>query len=84
VRSGRLALRQLLLDSFSRSAIPLRAPEQGAVDIEAVDTLERAEHRRQEQLCVPLVPAYTYWYLQACPDLLGLAADRLDRWEQQR
>lgn len=29
-------------------------------------------------------PAYTYWYLQACPDLLGLAADRLDRWEQQR
>lgn len=29
-------------------------------------------------------PAYTYWYLQACPDLLGLAAGRLDRWERQR
>jgi integrase/recombinase XerD len=29
-------------------------------------------------------PAYTYWYLQACPELLGLAAERLDRWEQQR
>jgi len=29
-------------------------------------------------------PAYTYWYLQTCPDLLGLAADRLDRWERQR
>ena len=26
-------------------------------------------------------PAYTYWYLQACPELLGLAAERLDRWE---
>lgn len=29
-------------------------------------------------------PAYTYWYLQACPELLGLAADRLDRWEANR
>jgi integrase len=29
-------------------------------------------------------PAYTYWYLQACPELLGLAAERLDRWEQRR
>lgn len=28
-------------------------------------------------------PTYTYWYLQACPDLLGLAANRLDRWEQR-
>jgi integrase len=26
-------------------------------------------------------PAYTYWYLQACPELLGLAAERLERWE---
>lgn len=25
-------------------------------------------------------PAYTYWYLQACPELLGLAAERLERW----
>lgn len=29
-------------------------------------------------------PAYTYWYLQACPELLGLAAERLDRWEAAR
>lgn len=29
-------------------------------------------------------PAYTYWYLQACPELLGLAAERLDRWEAQQ
>src|SRR5690606_29770361 len=24
-------------------------------------------------------PASTYWYLQACPELLGLAAERLER-----
>jgi integrase/recombinase XerD len=24
-------------------------------------------------------PASTYWYLQACPELLGLAAQRLER-----
>ena len=29
-------------------------------------------------------PAYTYWYLQACPELLGLAVERLERWEQER
>jgi integrase/recombinase XerD len=29
-------------------------------------------------------PAYTYWYLQACPELLGLAAERLDVWERAR
>jgi integrase/recombinase XerD len=29
-------------------------------------------------------PAYTYWYLQACPELLGLAAERLERWEGGR
>lgn len=29
-------------------------------------------------------PAYTYWYLQACPELLGLAAERLERWEAGR
>ena len=26
-------------------------------------------------------PASTYWYLQACPELLGLAAERLQRFE---
>lgn len=29
-------------------------------------------------------PAYTYWYLQAAPDLLAAACDRLDAWEQQQ
>lgn len=29
-------------------------------------------------------PAYTYWYLQACPELLGLAGERLARWEEGR
>jgi len=48
------------------------------VDIEALDTLERAKHRRQKQLCVPLVPASTYWYLEAAPELLALAAGRLE------
>lgn len=27
-------------------------------------------------------PAYTYWYLQACPELLRLAAERLERWQE--
>lgn len=27
-------------------------------------------------------PVYTYWYLQACPELLGLAAERLECWEE--
>lgn len=27
-------------------------------------------------------PAYTYWYLQACPELLGLASERLERWQE--
>jgi hypothetical protein len=29
-------------------------------------------------------PAYTYWYLQACPELLGLAVLRLEQWEEGR
>ncbi len=29
-------------------------------------------------------PAYTYWYLQACPELLALAAERLEQWEGDR
>ena len=40
--------------------------------------LERAELRRQEQLCVPLVPIWTYWYLDAAPELMALAAGRLE------
>lgn len=29
-------------------------------------------------------PASTYWYLQATPDLLAAARDRLDAWEQRQ
>jgi len=29
-------------------------------------------------------PAYTYWYLQACPELLSLATQRLERFEEGR
>lgn len=39
--------------------------------------VERAQHHGQEQLCDPLVPADTYWYLSAAPQLMALAADRL-------
>jgi hypothetical protein len=48
------------------------------VDVEALDPLERAEHRGQKQLCVPLVPASTYWYLEAVPELLELVSRRLE------
>jgi len=54
------------------------------VDIEAFDTIERAEHRRQEQLCVPLVPSSTYWYLCAAPELMALAARRLEAAFEER
>jgi len=48
------------------------------VDIEALDTLERAKHRRQKQLCVPLVAASTYWYPEAAPELLAIVGKRLE------
>jgi hypothetical protein len=48
------------------------------VDVEAVNPLERAQDGGQKQLCVPLVPADTYWYLSASPELMALAAERLD------
>jgi len=48
------------------------------MDVEAFDPLKRPKHRRQKQLCVPLVPADTYWYLSASPELMTLAAERLD------
>jgi hypothetical protein len=48
------------------------------VDVEAVNPLERAQDGGQKQLCVPLVPAATYWYLSAAPELLALAAERLE------
>ena len=48
------------------------------VDVEAVNPLERAQDGGQKQFCVPLVPADTYWYLSASPELMTLAAERLD------
>jgi hypothetical protein len=45
--------------------------------VEALDGLEWPEHNGQEQLCDPLVPANTYWYLHAAPELLAEAARRL-------
>jgi hypothetical protein len=47
--------------------------------IQAIHPLERTERHRQEQLCVPLVPTFTYWYVSAAPELLALAAARLEQ-----
>jgi len=55
-----------------------RTRMQPSYAIKTVHRRERAEDNRQEQLCVPLVPSSTYWYLQAAPELLRLAADRLE------
>jgi hypothetical protein len=46
--------------------------------VEALDGLEWPEHNGQEQLCDPLVPGCTYWYLSASPELMALAGQRLD------
>jgi hypothetical protein len=46
--------------------------------IKIVHRRERAEDNRQEQLCDPLAPRSTYWYLSAAPELLALAAGRLE------
>ena len=54
-----------------------RTPKQLTLEIQALNP-ERAQHRGQKQFCVPLVPMSTYWYLTATPELLSLAAQRLD------
>ncbi len=54
------------------------------VDVEAVNPLERAQDGGQEQLCVPLVPENTYWYLSAIPELLSLAAQRREQAARRR
>jgi hypothetical protein len=46
--------------------------------VEALDGLKWPEHSGQEQLCDPLVTRHTYWYLSAAPELLSLAATRLE------
>jgi hypothetical protein len=40
--------------------------------------LERANLGGHKQLCVPLVPKHTYWYLSGVPELLELVAERID------
>jgi hypothetical protein len=55
-----------------------RTRMQPSYAIKTVHRRERAEDNRQEQLCVPLVPASTYWYLEAVPELLELISRRLE------
>jgi hypothetical protein len=48
------------------------------VYVKTFDALKWPEHGRQEQLCDPLVPVDTYWYLSSSPELVELVAGRLD------
>jgi len=61
-----------------------RTRMQPSYAIKTVHRRERAEDNRQEQLCVPLVPCSTYWYLSAAPELLALAAGRLEAAQEGR
>ena len=60
---------------------PTRPLVQLRVYVEVFDALERTENGRQEQLCDPLVPASTFWYLSTAPELMALAAQRLEDHE---
>lgn len=59
--------------SLGPTSTSIRFPEV----IEPLDPLERPEHSCQEQLCVPLVPGNTYWYLEATPELLSVVGRRM-------
>ena len=61
-----------------------RTRMQPSYAIKTVHRRERAEDNRQEQLCVPLVPAATFWYLLATPEMLALAAGRLETAARER
>jgi len=52
--------------------------------IKTVHRREWAEDNRQEQLCVPLVPLNTYWYLTASPELMSAVSDRIAAALQRR
>jgi hypothetical protein len=73
-----LTERQILLVILRATGPPARPREQVADAVEPIHVLERAELRRQEQLCVPLVPKWTYWYLSATPELLALVSERVE------
>ena len=45
--------------------------------VEALDVLKRTQQDGQEQLCDPLVPLNTYWYLTASPELMSAVSDRM-------
>jgi hypothetical protein len=53
-----------------------RTPKQLTLDIQALNP-QRAQHHGQQQFCVPLAPASTYWYLQAVPELFEVVAARV-------
>jgi hypothetical protein len=74
------------LDNAAHNTMHIRSPSLRASPtlirltevIEALNGLKWPEHSGQEQLCDPLVPSSTYWYLSAVPELLALAAERRD------
>ena len=72
---------------YAHSAFSLRGPPplvRLTEVVEALDGLKWPEHNGQEQLCDPLVPADTYWYLSAVPELLALAAERREQNREVR
>lgn len=75
--------RNLLVISLALGSSPWPW-EEVADAIEPIDVFEGAELHRQEQLCVPLVPANTYWYLSAVPELFALAVERLEQSKGER
>ena len=79
MRPDGLTLRQRTLRiSGALSGRAARPFIQVRVYIKTFDALKWPEHGRQEQFCDPLVPADTYWYLSASPELGELVAGRLD------
>jgi len=79
-----LTQRQTTLVIQGSLGTPSWSGEQAADAIEPIHVLEWAELRRQEQLCVPLVPLNTYWYLTASPELMALVSDRMSAYQQGR
>jgi len=77
-RRIRLTLRWTSLGISEVLAGSTRTRMQPSYAIKTVHRRERAEDNRQEQLCVPLVPKHTFWYLSAAPELMALAGQRLE------
>ena len=75
MRLQRLTVRYISLITLGP---PTWAWEPRSDDVQAVNVLERANLGGHKQLCVPLVPKHTYWYLSGVPELLELVAERID------